>query len=94
MPMKNPPHPGSLVREDCIIASDMTVTDAAVALGVSRSTLNNLVNEKAAISPEMAIRFEKLGWSSADFWMKAQMNYELAQVRAREDEIIVQPEIS
>ncbi len=94
MPMKNPPHPGSLVREDCIIASDMTVTDAAVALGVSRSTLNNLVNEKAAISPEMAIRLEKLGWSSADAWMRMQMNYDLAQVRARQDEIIVQPGMS
>jgi len=89
--MKNPPHPGSIVREDCIDASDMTVTDAALALGVSRQTLNNLVNEKAAISPEMAIRFEKLGWSNADFWMRLQMNYDLAQIRAREGDIIVNP---
>ncbi len=91
MPMKNPVHPGRIVREDCIEASEITVTDAAAALGVSRQTLNNLVNENAAISPEMAIRLEKVGWSKADMWMKLQMNYELAQVRARQDEIIVNP---
>lgn len=91
MAMKNPVHPGSIVREDCIKASELTVTDAAKQLGVARQTLNNLVNEKAAVSAEMAIRLEKMGWSSADAWMRMQMNYDLAQVRARAEEIIVQP---
>ncbi len=89
MTMQNPVHPGSIVREDCIAAAELSVTDAAKLLGVSRQALNNLVNEKASISPEMAIRLEKIGWSSADAWMRLQMNWELAQVRAREDEIVV-----
>lgn len=69
---------------------ELTITDAAQMLGVTRQTLNNLVNEKSGISPEMAIRLEKMGWSNADFWMRMQLAYDMAQVRAREDEIIVQ----
>ncbi len=89
MSMKNPVHPGRVVR-DCIKASDnMSVVDAAKLLGVSRGAVSNLVNEKASISPEMAIRLEKVGWGSADSWMRMQMNYDLAQVRARQDEITV-----
>jgi addiction module HigA family antidote len=94
MAMKNPVHPGRIVWEECIEAAEMTVTGAAKLLGVSRQALNNLVNENAALSPEMAIRLEKVGWSKADTWMRLQMNYDLAQVRARQDEIKVQPEIS
>ena len=62
MPMKNPPHPGRIVRQDCIEALELTVTKAAELLSVTRQALNNLVNEKAGISAEMAIRLEKLGW--------------------------------
>ena len=87
--MKNPSHPGAAVR-DSIEELELTVTNAAAMLGVSRQALNNLVNEKSAISPEMAIRFEKMGWSNADFWMRLQLAYDMAQVRARENEIIVQ----
>ena len=58
-------------------------------LCVNRNTLSNLVNEKAGISPEMAIRFEKMGWGEADSWLRLQMNYDLALIRAREDEIVV-----
>jgi len=89
--MQNPPHPGAHVREDCINALALSVTDAAKALGVARQTLNNLVNEKASISPEMAVRLGKMGWSTADHWMRLQMQYDLAQVKQREDEIKVQP---
>ncbi len=92
MTMHNPAHPGSIVREDCLNALELEVTQAAKQLGVSRQALSNLVNEKASISPEMAIRLEKMGWSSADIWMQLQMNYDLAQVRAREDEIVVHPQ--
>ena len=56
MPMKNPPHPGRIVRQDCIEALNLTVTKTAELLGVTRQALNNLVNEKAGISAEMAIR--------------------------------------
>ena len=89
MAMKHPVHPGSIVREDCIHQSQLNITRAAKLLGVSRQALNNVVNEKAAISPEMAIRLEKMGWSSAETWLQMQMNWDLAQVRAREDEIVV-----
>jgi addiction module HigA family antidote len=89
MAMKDPVHPGSIVREDCIRASGLTVTDAARQLGVTRQALNNLVNEKSSISPEMAIRLEKVGWSSAEMWLRMQVNYDLARVRSRADEIVV-----
>jgi addiction module HigA family antidote len=78
MTMKNPPHPGKHVRSNCLEPSRITVTAAAKALGVSRQALNNLVNERAAISPEMAIRFEKMGWGTADGWLRLQMNYDLS----------------
>jgi len=87
--MKKPIHPGRLIREECIEASDLTVTAAAHMLGVTRQALNNLINEKSSLSPEMAIRLEKVGWSNADAWMRLQMNYDLAQVRARAKSIVV-----
>jgi len=91
MPMKNPPHPGKHVRVTCIEAAGLTVTAAADALGISRQALNNLVNEKAGISPEMAVRFEKMGWGTAQGWLQLQLNYDLAQVLKRADELIVHP---
>ncbi len=91
MPMKNPPHPGRNVRLTCLEPLDLSVTNAAQHLGVSRQALNNIVNEKSSISPEMALRFEKMGWGTADGWMTLQMNYDLAQIRAREREISVAP---
>lgn len=91
MPMKNPPHPGKHVRMNCIEPLNITVTKAAQALGVTRQTLNNLVNEKSAISPEMALRLEKMGWGVADSWMRLQMAYDLARVRKHADHIDVHP---
>ena len=89
MPMKNPPHPGRVVRQDCIEPLGLSVTKAAELLSVSRQTLSNLVNEKAGISAEMAIRLEKLGWSTADYWMRLQATYTLAQARRTQDRIKV-----
>jgi len=89
MVMSKPPHPGKHVRMNCLEPLELSVTAAAKALGVTRQTLNNLVNEKSGISPEMAVRFEKMGWSRADHWMRLQMNFDLAQVKARAGEIIV-----
>lgn len=91
MAMKFPPHPGKHVRLTCLDPAGLTVTSAACALGVSRQALNNVVNEKAAISPEMAVRLEKMGWGTAEGWLSLQMNYDLAQVRGRADSLTVHP---
>ncbi len=84
MPMKNPPHPGLSVRLDCLEASGLTVTEGAAVLGVTRQALNNLVNCKAGISPEMAVRLDKAFGGGAETWLKMQMTYDLAQVRLSE----------
>lgn len=90
MPMLNPPHPGRIVRQECLEALGLGVTEAAKALDVTRQALSNLVNEKAAISPEMAIRLEKAFGSTADTWLGMQAAYDLAQARQHEDQIHVQ----
>ena len=89
MTMMNPPHPGRLVRQECVEALGLTVTEAAKVLGVTRQALNNLVNERSAISPEMAIRLEKAFGSTADTWLRMQASYDLAQVRRHADRIQV-----
>ena len=90
MPMKNPPHPGLSVRINCLEPLGLTVTEAAKRLGVSRAALSRLVNEQAGVSPEMAIRFEKAGWSTADTWIRMQAAYDLARARESEDQITVE----
>jgi len=89
MPMKNPPHPGLSVRHDCIEPLDLTITEAANILGVTRQALNNLVNGKSGISPEMAIRLDKAFGGGAETWLRLQMAYDLAQARQHEGEIKV-----
>lgn len=90
MPMKNPVHPGRIVR-GAIEELEVSVTDAAKALHVSRSALSNLVNGDAGISPEMAVRLSKAIGSTAGFWLRLQTNYDLAQVEQRADSIVVSP---
>ena len=87
--MINPPHPGRSIRENCLEPLGLNVTDAANVLGVARHTLSRVLNGHAAISPEMAIRLEKAGWSNAEFWLRRQATYDLAQVRKCEDRIHV-----
>jgi addiction module HigA family antidote len=77
--MKNPPHPGRIVRQECIEPLGLTVTEAAERLGVTRQALNNLVNGKSGISPEMSIRLSKAFGSSPEVWLGMQMDYDLAQ---------------
>jgi len=89
MTMKNPPHPGLSVRHDCIEPLDLTITGAANILGVTRQALNNLVNGKSGISPEMAIRLDKAFGGGAETWLRLQMAYDLAQARQHEGEIKV-----
>jgi addiction module HigA family antidote len=89
MPMKNPVHPGQIVLDMCLEPLGLTVTAAAAHLGVSRQALNNLVNEKAGISADMAIRLTKAFGSNAEFWMRLQMTYDLAQALKTADRIKV-----
>jgi addiction module HigA family antidote len=80
MPMKNPPHPGGVVLRLCIEPLGLTITDAAAALGVTRTTLSELVNGKRGISPEMALRISQVFGGSAQSWIVQQAQYDLAQV--------------
>ena len=83
MPMKNPPHPGGFVLRQCIEPLGLTITRAAAALGVTRTTLSELVNERRGISPEMAVRLSQVFGGSAESWITQQAHYNLAQVPAR-----------
>ena len=80
--MKNPPHPGGFVLRQCIEPLGLSITAAATALGVTRTTLSELVNGKRGISPEMAVRISKVFGGSAESWLVQQAQYDLAQVRA------------
>jgi addiction module HigA family antidote len=91
MRMKTPPHPGRIVRQECLEPLDLTVTEAARLLAVNRNTLNNLVNERSGISPEMAVRLSKAFGSTARIWLAMQMEYDLAQAEAKADSIDVKP---
>ena len=90
MPMKNPVHPGRIVRHDCLEPLGLSVTEGAKVLGVTRQALNNVVNGKAAISPEMAIRLAKAFGSTAETWLRMQLAYDLAAARKDESKIKVQ----
>ena len=83
MPMKTPPHPGKTVRYDCIEPLGLSITEAARGLGVTRQTLNNLVNGKAGISPEMAVRLSKAFGSTPEFWLRLQLSYDLSRVERK-----------
>jgi addiction module HigA family antidote len=83
MIMHDPPHPGEILREDCIKAADLSVTKAAEMLGVSRQALSELLNGHAGISTEMALRLEKMNWSTAEVWLGMQQTYDLWQARHR-----------
>ena len=79
MKMHNPPHPGEVLKELRIEPLELTITDAASALGVSRKTLSSILNGRAGISPEMAIRLSKAFGTSAESWLNQQMQYDLWQ---------------
>ena len=83
MEMFNPPHPGEILREDCLKPLRLTVTAAAKGLGVSRGSLSELLNGHNGVSAEMAIRLEKAGWGSPDSWLRNQLSYDLWNARRR-----------
>lgn len=89
MTMKNPPHPGELVKHECLEVLNLSVTKAADILGVTRQTLSNVVNCKSGISPDMSVRLSKAFGGTPDIWLKMQMAYDLAQVQKRADTIHV-----
>lgn len=84
MAMKHPVHPGRIIRDECLAPLTLTVTAAAEGLGVSRQTLNNILNGKAGISPEMAIRLSKAFGSTPETWLTLQTRYDLAQALSRQ----------
>ena len=89
MPMKNPVHPGQIVRHDCLEALGLSVTEGAKVLSVTRQALNNVVNGKSGISPEMAIRLSKAFGSTPETWLRMQLAYDLAAARRVESKIKV-----
>ncbi|HEY3741086.1 MAG TPA: HigA family addiction module antitoxin [Bryobacteraceae bacterium] len=80
--MKNPPHPGVVVLQECIEPMGLTITDAAQALGVTRNTLSELVNGKRGISPDMALRISKVFGGTEQGWLVQQAQYDLVRGRA------------
>jgi antitoxin HigA-1 len=93
MAMKAPAHPGSIVK-GCLDDLGLSVTDAAHVLDVTRPTVSKLVNGRAAISPQMAVRLSKAFGSTPEFWLRLQMNYDLSQVYRRTDTIHVERYVS
>ena len=89
MAMHNPPHPGGIVRRQCLEPLKLSVTAAASHLGVSRQSLSELVNERAGVSVDMAIRLTKAFGSTPETWLEMQMAYDLWQARRRIDDIKV-----
>jgi addiction module HigA family antidote len=89
MAMKNPPHPGLSVKQDCLEPLGLSVTEAAAILNVSRKQLSDLVNCHAGISPEMAIRLDKAFGGGAETWHRMQASYDMAQALKKASQIKV-----
>ncbi|MEO8927068.1 MAG: HigA family addiction module antitoxin [Caulobacteraceae bacterium] len=81
--MKDHPHPGELLREDVLAPLGIDVTDAAHRLGMSRTALSRVLNGRAGISPDLAVRLESAGVSTARFWLTLQTHYELSKAQQR-----------
>jgi antitoxin HigA-1 len=89
MPMKNPPHPGDFIRTEIIQPAGLSVTAAAIALQVSRPALSSLLNGRADLSGDMALRIEKAFGVQMDTLLRMQASYDIAQTRKREKKIHV-----
>jgi addiction module HigA family antidote len=89
MEMSNPPHPGEIIREDCLDPLGLSVSEAAKGLGVSRQSLSELLNGRNGISADMALRLEKAGWSTAESWLRNQLSYDLWHARQHGDRLKV-----
>ena len=91
MLMHNPPHPGVILKELCLEPLKLSVTDAAKALGISRKTLSAIINGKAGISPEMAVRLSIAFKTSSESWLNQQSQYDLWQAEQKRDDLEVEP---
>lgn len=91
MEMFDPPHPGEIVREDCLAPLGLSVTAAAEHLGISRQSLSDVLNGRFGVSVDMALRLEKAGWSTARTWLNAQTSYDLWQARPRAEAMNIRP---
>ncbi|WP_339869464.1 HigA family addiction module antitoxin [Pseudohongiella nitratireducens] len=89
MLMHNPPHPGEIIKELCLEPLSISVTDAAEALGVSRKTLSAILNGRAGVSPEMAVRLSIAFNTSAESWLNQQSQYELWHAEQHRGELQV-----
>jgi addiction module HigA family antidote len=89
MEMHDPAHPGEIVREECLKPLGLTVTAAAEALGVTRKALSDLLNGYTGVSPDMAIRLEQVFGSTADTWLRLQLQRDMWEARQRSDKIKV-----
>ncbi len=90
MKMHDPPHPGEIIKELCLAPLGLSVTDAAKALGVSRKTLSSIVNGRAGISPEMAMRLSMALDTTAESWLNQQVQYDLWLVERKHKKLRVQ----
>lgn len=90
MPMYNPPHPGEIVKYECLEPLGLTVTRAAEGLGVTRQALSNLLNEKSGMSVDMALRLSQAFGSTPETWLRLQMAYDLWQAREQAEQIKVE----
>ena len=90
MPIHDPPHPGEIVREECLEPLGLTVTRAAQGLGVTRQALSDLVNGKAGVSVEMSIRLSRAFGSSPETWLSMQMAYDLWHAQIRSEHMVVE----
>jgi addiction module HigA family antidote len=91
MLMHNPPHPGEIIKELCLEPLELSVTAAAEALGVSRKTLSSIINGKAGISPEMAVRLSIAFNTSSESWLNQQSQYDLWRAEAHRKDLHVKP---
>ena len=89
MLMHNPPHPGEIIKELCLEPLELSVTEAAEALGVSRKTLSSIINGKSGISPEMAVRLSIAFDTSSESWLNQQTQYDLWQAEQHREELRV-----
>ena len=83
--MHNPPHPGEIIRDFCVESLNLTVTEAAESLGVTRKTLSTLLNGKSGISPEMALRLSKVFGRTPEGWLRLQLQYDLWKTQQNVD---------
>lgn len=90
MPLKNPPHPGEILREDVINALGLSEAEVAKMLGVSQNEIALVINNKGPITPDLAFKFESAGWSTAKSWLQMQRNYDLTSMPDNEGEVLNQ----